>query len=204
MKALTLFIVCLASVSLAEDFKTIDGQEYKDVSVSRVEPDGLVLITSTGISKIYFAELPKDVQERFHYDPAKAAAFVSEQNAERERFQKQGEEARKRAEETEKYWREQTGTKAQPQADVDQSPPRTQSRRSSETNARWSNQVATEHLYQLAQDHTIQIRAGLNGASIRLKRGDRYPGRILGDHGEIDINGISYWVPTGILIPVRD
>jgi hypothetical protein len=195
MKALTLFIVCVASVSLAEDFKTIDGQEYKDVSVSRVEPDGLVLITSTGISKIYFAELPKDVQERFHYDPAKAATFVSEQNAERERFQKQGEEARKRAEETEKHWREQTGSKAQSQTEVDQSPPRTQSRRSSET---------TEHLYQLAQDHTIQIRVGLNGASIRLKRGDRYPGRILGDHGEIDINGISYWVPTGILIPVRD
>ena len=27
--------------------------------------------TKTGISKIYFVELPKDVQERFHYGSAK-------------------------------------------------------------------------------------------------------------------------------------
>ena len=30
--------------------------------------------TKGGISKVYFTELPKDVQERFHYDPAHAAA----------------------------------------------------------------------------------------------------------------------------------
>ena len=55
----------LASVALAEDFKTIEGKEYKDVTVSRVEPDGIVLTTKTGISKVYFIELPRDVQERF-------------------------------------------------------------------------------------------------------------------------------------------
>ena len=32
-----------------------------------------MLRTKTGISKVYFVELPKDVQERFGYDPAKAA-----------------------------------------------------------------------------------------------------------------------------------
>lgn len=55
----------LASIALAEDFKTIEGKEYKDVTVSRVEPDGIVLTTKTGISKVYFVELPEDVQERF-------------------------------------------------------------------------------------------------------------------------------------------
>ena len=54
-----------ASPALAEDFKTIDGKEYKNVEVSRVEPDGIVVKTKSGISKIYFVELPKDVQERF-------------------------------------------------------------------------------------------------------------------------------------------
>jgi hypothetical protein len=49
-------------------FKTIDGKEYKNATVSHVEPDGLVLRTKSGISKVYFVELPKDVQERFHYD----------------------------------------------------------------------------------------------------------------------------------------
>ena len=60
-----------ASLALAEDFKTNNGNEYKDATVSRVEADGIVLRTKTGISKVYFVELPKDVQEKFHYGPAK-------------------------------------------------------------------------------------------------------------------------------------
>jgi len=59
------FAAVFASIALAEDFTTIDGKEYKDVTVSRVEPDGIVLTTKTGISKVYFVELPKEVQERF-------------------------------------------------------------------------------------------------------------------------------------------
>jgi hypothetical protein len=70
--------VCFASVSLADDFKTTEGKEYKNVTISRVEPDGIVLKTKSGISKVYFAELPKVVQERFHYDPQKAAEFTSQ------------------------------------------------------------------------------------------------------------------------------
>ena len=53
------------SIALAEDFKTINGKEYKNVMVSRVEADGIVIKGKSGISKVYFVELPKDVQERF-------------------------------------------------------------------------------------------------------------------------------------------
>src|SRR5437764_10065992 len=62
------------SVAFADDFKTIDGKEYKNATISRVEPDGIVLITKSGISKVYFTELPKDVQQRFGYDTAKVEA----------------------------------------------------------------------------------------------------------------------------------
>lgn len=55
----------VASLALSEDFKTINGKEYKDLTVSRVEPDGIVFKTKSGISKVYFRELPKEVQERF-------------------------------------------------------------------------------------------------------------------------------------------
>src|SRR5215831_15061915 len=55
---------------LAEDFKTINGKEYKDATISHVEADGIVLRTKTGISKVYFVEFPKAVQERFHYGSA--------------------------------------------------------------------------------------------------------------------------------------
>ena len=56
-----------ASVALAEDFKTVGGKIYKDATVNRVDGDGIEIRTRTGISKVYFAELPQDVQERFNW-----------------------------------------------------------------------------------------------------------------------------------------
>jgi hypothetical protein len=72
--ALAILAALSASLVLADDFKTINGKEYKNATISRVEDDGIVLRTKSGISKVYFAELPKEVQERFHYDPAKVVA----------------------------------------------------------------------------------------------------------------------------------
>ena len=109
MSALTflILILCSASLVFADDFKTIDGKEYKNVKVSRVEPDGLVLTSKSGISKVYFAELPKEVQDRFHYDAAKGDAYSAEQTANQEALYKQRQESeRERVEEREKYWSE--------------------------------------------------------------------------------------------------
>src|SRR5947199_6518787 len=78
-KIFTSVILCSASVALADDFKLIDGREYKDATVSRVEPDGIVLRTKWGIAKVYFVELPKDEQERFRYNPAIASAYSAQQ-----------------------------------------------------------------------------------------------------------------------------
>jgi hypothetical protein len=66
---LAILAVLSASLALADDVKTISGKEYKNATINRVEPDGIVLKTKTGISKLYFVELPKEVQERFHFDP---------------------------------------------------------------------------------------------------------------------------------------
>src|SRR5438552_16209467 len=79
MKIPTFLILCFASVVLADDFKAIDGKEYKNVTVSRIEPDGIVLKNKSGISKVYFVELPKEVQERFHYNAAIASAYSAHQ-----------------------------------------------------------------------------------------------------------------------------
>ena len=64
--------VLFVSLALAEDFKTTSGKVYKDATVSRVETDGIELKTKTGISKVYFTELPQDVRERFHWTPPEA------------------------------------------------------------------------------------------------------------------------------------
>ena len=66
-----LTVCAVMSIALADDFKTVNGKEYKNAKVSRIEPDGVVFITKVGISKVYFTELPKEVQQRFHYDPLK-------------------------------------------------------------------------------------------------------------------------------------
>ena len=75
MKVVAFLVLCFTTVALADDFKLVNGKEYKDVTVNRVEPDGVVLRTKSGISKIYFVELPKEVHERFHYNAAIASAY---------------------------------------------------------------------------------------------------------------------------------
>jgi hypothetical protein len=76
--ALAILTALSATLALAEDFKTINGKEYKDASVSRVERDGIVLKTKSGIAKVYFVELPKEIQQRFGYNPARAASAPNE------------------------------------------------------------------------------------------------------------------------------
>jgi hypothetical protein len=66
-------LILSVSVVLADDFKTVDGKEYKNAQVRDVEFDGIVIETNAGVLKIllkiYFSELPREVQEHFHYDP---------------------------------------------------------------------------------------------------------------------------------------
>jgi len=76
--ALSIFAALSSSLALAEDFKTINGKEYKDATVTRVEGDGIVLRTKTGISKVYFFELPQDVQKKFRPIPATPTAAQRE------------------------------------------------------------------------------------------------------------------------------
>ena len=88
--ATTLAIVAVlsASLALAEDFKTIKGKVYKDATITRVDADGIVLRTKTGITKVYFTELPKDVQERFHPRPSPTKTVAAQR--EREPIKKTG------------------------------------------------------------------------------------------------------------------
>jgi chromosome segregation ATPase len=103
IKSLTFLSLSFISLTLADDFKTLAGKEYKDATVSRVEPDGLVLTSKTGISKVYFTELPKDVQERFGYEPQKAGNYSAQQSAGFDQVRKQQEEtSRQKAEASQK------------------------------------------------------------------------------------------------------
>ena len=95
IKVVTLLILCFTTAAFAEDFKTINGKEYKDATVTRVDPDGVVVKTKSGITKVYFIELPKEVQEHFHYDSEKAASYSTEQGTNYTAYQKQQEETQR-------------------------------------------------------------------------------------------------------------
>jgi hypothetical protein len=94
-KLFTILLLSFAAAALSEDFKTVNGKEYKDATVTRVEPDGIVVKTNSGITKVYFTELPKDVQEHFHYDAGKAASYSAEQTANYTAYQKQQDETQR-------------------------------------------------------------------------------------------------------------
>jgi hypothetical protein len=201
--------VVSASLTVADDFKTIDGKEYKNATVNRVEPDGLVLKTKSGISKVYFTELPQDVQERFHYNAQQAAQFTNQttnQTIENNRLaQKQKiEEDNKRAKEIAKNLeqlrqQEKAEMQRQHEAEMQRQRLEAQQQRQVQTNTQRtysrSQEGIPEHTYELTQDHKIVF----GGVTIRLRRGEQYHGRILIDHAEIDRDGRSYNVPSSIL-----
>jgi hypothetical protein len=89
------------SLALADDFKTTDGNEYKNAKVSRVEPDGIVITFSGETIKIPFTKLSEELQRKYHYDPETAKSFA-EHTEQIKRDQNEGaaqelEDARKRA-----------------------------------------------------------------------------------------------------------
>lgn len=100
-KVPTFMILLFTAAACADDFKTLNGKEYKDAIVSRIEPDGIVVKTRSGMSKVYFVELPKELQERFHYDSQKASAYSAEQAANYSAYQHEQAEAQRQREETE-------------------------------------------------------------------------------------------------------
>ena len=40
-KLLIIFLLSFAAAALSENFKTVNGKEYKDATVTRVDPDGV-------------------------------------------------------------------------------------------------------------------------------------------------------------------
>jgi hypothetical protein len=72
--AVAILVTLAASLALGEDFKTINGKEYRDAIISRVEPDGIVLKTHSAIVKLYFSELSEEVRKRFDQGGVKTRA----------------------------------------------------------------------------------------------------------------------------------
>jgi hypothetical protein len=79
MKLSFVIFFSLCFCSIAEDLTTLDNNTYHDIRVSRIEVDGIIALYSGGGGKIFFTNLPPDLQKRYGYDPAKAAALAARQ-----------------------------------------------------------------------------------------------------------------------------
>lgn len=75
--ALVSLPLCVATIRTLQalDITTTAGRTFKNVAISRTEPDGIVIIAPTGVIKLYFHELPANIQKKYGYDRAKAEAY---------------------------------------------------------------------------------------------------------------------------------
>jgi len=64
----------------SETFITLEGDRFTGV-IKRVEPDGIVLRTSDGVSKLKFKNLPHEVGVKYGYDPELETQFLRYRNS---------------------------------------------------------------------------------------------------------------------------
>jgi hypothetical protein len=99
-----ILIVCFASIAVADDIKTLHGKEYKNATVSRVEPDGIVIKFTGGIVKLAFVELPEETRNKYGYRVQAAQARPTNQTqADAQVIDKWNAEVRRIQEGREKY-----------------------------------------------------------------------------------------------------
>jgi len=66
-------------LNFAEDITTLDNKNYREVAVSKVDENGIIIRFSAGIGRVAFTNLPAEVQKKYGYDPVKAAKIAAKQ-----------------------------------------------------------------------------------------------------------------------------
>ena len=84
----SLLAVLIPVVGHAGDVSTIQGSVYSNATVLRVEPDGLNIRHSSGIAKVFFWELPREVAAKYGYRPERASAYQKKVAAARADYEK--------------------------------------------------------------------------------------------------------------------
>ena len=74
-------VLAIASAR-AEDWKTTEGKSYQGVTVLSHDDGFVTIMYAEGGARVPLSTLPPDLQKRFGYDPAKAAAAIAAAAAE--------------------------------------------------------------------------------------------------------------------------
>lgn len=99
MKPITwiLLVVAITGRAIADDLTLPNGKTYQNYSITRTEPDGISIKHAAGITKLFFWELPQEMQARYNYDPEKARAYNTQARAQQAAAYAQQEAAAKKA-----------------------------------------------------------------------------------------------------------
>ena len=78
-----LIAVSLVSIpsAYAEDWTTTNGKTYKDVTVVKFDAQSVTILDADGGASVSLADLPANLQQKFHYDPKAAAALKAQEDA---------------------------------------------------------------------------------------------------------------------------
>ena len=71
--------VAVAPSNNLGNLTTLDGKSYLNCMLLKVEPDGIVVNDSTGITQVPFGLMPPDLQKRFGFDSHVAPALTDDQ-----------------------------------------------------------------------------------------------------------------------------
>jgi len=77
---IAIFIISSLS-AFSVDITTINGKTYSNVTVQRVEPDGISIKHSAGIIKLFANELPQDICEQYGLTPEAAKRYQAQRSA---------------------------------------------------------------------------------------------------------------------------
>jgi len=77
--AFRVFALALILEASGADLNILDGRVLKNVTIVRVEPNGITYRHSEGVAKIPFVQLPKEIQAAYGYNSGNAQAFSAQQ-----------------------------------------------------------------------------------------------------------------------------
>ena len=79
MKRTLIMVLCVsACCALAGNITNNAGKVYSDVQVVNTEPDGISISHRSGVTKLFFSELPHDIQKQYGYSATNAAAYAQQ------------------------------------------------------------------------------------------------------------------------------
>jgi hypothetical protein len=161
MRHLLPLLVLFAGFSAyGEELKMADGEIITFESIKKREPDGLVVLTESGVSKIRFSKMSEEDKLRYGYDDLKEVTYKQQIQSEEIKRQREG---RRVAEQFELRKEQNNKTNSNPSAGLTTTPQK------EEYNIDKVRDEAVSELMGIVGDRTYNVPVTERGRAIFLK-----------------------------------